>query len=101
MLHLQDRLPVLRASLNRQQFEALNNSWRSNLTTNKLDRIIRDLVRAFKPPYRPRRPPSPRYINANPPSRHLPSNFHLRYRFQRNAAPPRARVRITRIRQTA
>jgi len=50
MLHLQDRLPVLRASLNRQQFEALNNSWRSNLTTNKLDRIIRDLVRAFKPP---------------------------------------------------
>jgi hypothetical protein len=54
MLHLQDRLPVLRASLNRQQFEALNNSWRSNLTTNKLDRIIRDLVRAFKPPCRPR-----------------------------------------------
>lgn len=56
MLHLQDRLPVLRASLNRQQFEALNNSWRSNLTANKLDRIIRDLVRAFKPFCRPRIP---------------------------------------------
>lgn len=63
MLHLQDRLPVLRASLNRQQFEALNNSWRSNLTTNKLDRIIRDLVRAFKPPCRPPAspPPPPRF----------------------------------------
>lgn len=93
MLHLQDRLPVLRASLNRQQFEALNNSWRSNLTTNKLDRIIRDLVRAFKPPSRPpaprSRPPSTlHYINANPPSCHLPSNFYLRYRFQRGVAAP-------------
>lgn len=102
MLHLQDRLPVLRASLNRQQFEALNNSWRSNLTTNKLDRIIRDLVRAFKPPCRSRVPRYPfRYISANPPSCHLPSNFYLRYRFQRTTAHLRARARITHIRQTA
>lgn len=40
---------ILRGSLNRQQFQPLNNSWRSNLTANKLDRISRDLERAPKP----------------------------------------------------
>lgn len=40
---------ILRGSLNRQQFQPLNNSWRSNLTANKLDRISRDLERASKP----------------------------------------------------
>lgn len=57
-LHLQGWPAILRGSLNRQQFQPVNNSWRSNLTANKLDRISRDLVRAFKP-LRSYRLPSP------------------------------------------